>query len=344
MMAMNNISIKAKMIRNILQQKPIMTVFNVTNQCNERCKMCNIWKETSHPMPIEKIERYAEKLAEFGIGYVYLQGGEPLIRKDIIDIVDIFLNQGIHPTLITNGLLLTQEIAGAIAARNCNLSISIDTMDGKKYENLRGGGGNGLAIVKKNIKDCMQSISEHKGNWAITTTITGESRWEDIKNIERFAKRYGFMYAIRPYVAVKGVAGKKDKTLQCEKEKALQIFQKVYRKAKRENYLASLVYLENMKYIKGEKLSECDAMKYSFILKETGEFFPCLELPECEFNIEHYKNARKKYGKCIAHCSTNTPCYWNCSRTIGVLVRNKWKIAIHLPQILMQMQKYGNYF
>lgn len=90
-------------------------------------------------MPLESIKTMAHKLAKFGVGYVYLQGGEPLLRKDIIDIVDIFLNEGIHPTIITNGILLTPEIAKQIAVRNCNLSISIDSMDEKKYGELRGG-------------------------------------------------------------------------------------------------------------------------------------------------------------------------------------------------------------
>lgn len=165
-----------------------MTVFNVTNQCNERCKMCNIRKETSHPMPIEKIERYAEKLAEFGIGYVYLQGGEPLIRKDIIDIVDIFLNQGIHPTLITNGLLLTQEIAGAIAARNCNLSISIDTMDGKKYENLRGGVEMDWQLLRRISKTVCNRYRSIKATGPLQPLLPGKAGGRTLKTLNGLQK------------------------------------------------------------------------------------------------------------------------------------------------------------
>lgn len=341
---MKDIIMKARIVRNIMLKRPIMVVFNVTNQCNERCKMCNIWKKTSNPMSLEAIRVYAKKFARFGIGYVYLQGGEPLIRKDIIDIVDIFLEEGIHPTLITNGILLRPEIAEKIAARNCNLSISIDSMEPEKYADLRGGSHDTLNRVKRNIELCCKAVSEHKGNWAITTTVTAASSRDDIKNIEEFAKKYGFMYAIRPYVVVNGVAGKKDENLEYGKEDVSGIFNEAYQKAKKENYLASLIYLENMKYIRGEKLSRCDAMRSSMIMKETGEIFPCLELPECEFRIEDFKQARKKYEGAICNCSENTPCYWNCSRTIGALIRNKWNILLHFPQIISQMKKYGNYF
>lgn len=47
---------------------------------------------------------------------------------------------------------------------------------------------------------CCRAISSHKGNWAITTTITHASTKKDIHAIEKFAKEHGFMYAIRPYI------------------------------------------------------------------------------------------------------------------------------------------------
>ena len=108
---------KFRVLRNMLTRRPILTIFDVTKLCNQRCPMCNIWKTESHDMSLAEIENKACELQKFGIGYVFLQGGDPLVRKDIKEIIDIFLKHGIHPTVITNGILLTPEIAEFIASR-----------------------------------------------------------------------------------------------------------------------------------------------------------------------------------------------------------------------------------
>ncbi len=81
---------KFRVARNVLIKRHILTIIDVTKLCNQRCLMCNIWKTKSKDMPLEKIERRARQLKRFGIGYVFLQGGNPLVRRDIIRIIDIF--------------------------------------------------------------------------------------------------------------------------------------------------------------------------------------------------------------------------------------------------------------
>ena len=99
---------------NIMLKRPILAIYDVTKLCNQRCLMCNIWKTTSQDMDLEKLETEVKKLSKFGIRYVFIQGGEPLIRKDIIEVIDLFLKYRIKPTVITNGILLTPELASKL--------------------------------------------------------------------------------------------------------------------------------------------------------------------------------------------------------------------------------------
>jgi molybdenum cofactor biosynthesis enzyme MoaA len=46
-------------------------------------------------MSLEDIAGKAEVLRKFGVGYVFLQGGEPTLRNDLTKIVDIFLKNKI---------------------------------------------------------------------------------------------------------------------------------------------------------------------------------------------------------------------------------------------------------
>lgn len=327
--------------RNLILKRPILVIFDSTKLCNQRCPMCNIYRKESEQLSVEQIDKVAGDLKKFGVRYVFVQGGEPLIRKDIIRVIDAFIKHSIKPTIITNGVLLTPEIARQIAKRNCNLAISIDSLDSERYAYLRG--SDDLEKVIKNI-DAISEITERKGNWSITTTITKQSDFEDIKNIYRYAKQKGFMHAIRPYISVTGTAGRFDESLQYSYNDVLEIFEFFLNIAKKENYLAYTVYREHIKYIKGEPTPICDAMRFSVLLKETGEFAPCLELPDKNFTLENFLKAKKEYKPIFEKCNKEHPCFYNDAREIGILYRNIFKLVINLPKIIAQMIKYKSFF
>lgn len=327
-------------IINVMLKRPILVIYDVTKLCNQRCLMCNIWKTQSHDMDLEKLETEVKKLSKFGIRYVFIQGGEPLIRKDIIQVIDLFLKYRIKPTVITNGILLTPEIAAEIAKRRCNLAISIDSMDPELFAKLRG--VDKLDQVIDNIKKIYRM--ERKGNWSITTTITGLSRFDDIKKIEEFATEHNFMYAIRPYIFVRGVAGKKNDELMYQWKDVAEIFLYMAAKAKENNFLAYLVYQEHIRYIKGEGMPMCDAARYSFVMTETGVKSPCIEFTDITFALETFKKDRKTFCKKLEECNRTTPCFYNDAREIGVLWRKKWLILLNAPVIIRQLMQYGNFF
>ena len=325
---------------NVLLKKPVLAVYDVTKLCNQRCLMCNIWKTKSEDMSLEKLEEEVKQLHRFGVGYVFIQGGEPLIRKDIIEVIDLFLKYHIKPTVITNGILLTYELAEEIARRRCNLSISIDSFDPKLFAKLRG--ADKLSEVIANIEKI--SGLERKGNWSITTTITGLSRFGDVKKIEEFAIKYGFMYAIRPYIFVRGVAGKKNDELTYDWEDVSDIFLYMSAKAKKDNYLAYLVYQEHINYIKGEQMPVCDAARYSFLMTETGTKSPCIEFTDCNFSLDTFRKDRETFSDKLNECNKNSPCFYNDAREIGVIWRKKWTILFNFVKIIRQLMKYGNFF
>lgn len=333
---------KMRVFKNILIRHPILTIFDVTKLCNERCPMCNIWKTSSDDMTLQQIEKRANHLERFGIGYVFLQGGDPLMRNDIIKIIDIFLKHGIRPTVITNGIRLTPEIAEAIAKRPCNLAISIDSLLPGRYQKLRG--VDALAKVMENIERISYLQGKHKGNWSITTTVTKLTELSDVINMMNYANQHGFMYAIRPYITVSGTAGRKDAKLIYDYHDVLAIFDFILERAYKENLFAAMIYEEHIKYIKGEKMPPCDAMKYSFLMKETGQIAPCIEFPALKVSLKDFANCKKRYGQTLTQCNCTTPCFYNDAREIGFLWRKRWRLLLKLPQLIIQMKRYGNFF
>ncbi|MDD5166216.1 MAG: radical SAM protein [Candidatus Omnitrophica bacterium] len=89
---------------------PEELIFEPTSRCNFRCKMCfydsEYFKIQDKEMGLPEIEICISNLPRT-IKRALLIGGEPLLRKDIVDIVRLFSQKKIKVAIVTNGYLLT---------------------------------------------------------------------------------------------------------------------------------------------------------------------------------------------------------------------------------------------
>ena len=72
-----------------LLSSPYKLNFAVTYKCNLKCKTCNIWKKKSrNELSLQEIEKFTRRNGFFS--WVSLTGGEPFLRKDIVEIANAF--------------------------------------------------------------------------------------------------------------------------------------------------------------------------------------------------------------------------------------------------------------
>jgi MoaA/NifB/PqqE/SkfB family radical SAM enzyme len=304
--------------------------------------MCNIWRTESDDMNISEIAVFAKRLAKLGISYVHVQGGDPTMRSDLLEIVDVFNEQKIKPTVNTNGILLKGVLAQGLADRHCNVSVSLDTLDRETFKYIRG--VDKFDTVVENIMNAPPPEKRH-GNWSIGTTITGLSTLEEIKALESFCTENKIMFAIRPYVHTLGTAGKEDeKLVYHDIHKTVEIFEYMRDRARNNNYIASVIYDEGIRYVKRQPFPICDALRRSMVMSPAGLISPCIELTDQGESIDDILSNKKQWFEKCAYCNRNTPCFYNDVREIGIIWRKKWKILLHFPQIVGQMMKYGNFF
>lgn len=94
--------------------------WSITGRCNYRCKHCMVsapHAKFGHPST-EQLLGIVEQLAECGVGYVSLTGGEPLIRKDFWEIVDALCEKHIGiSTIFSNGKLVDESLLDGFQAR-----------------------------------------------------------------------------------------------------------------------------------------------------------------------------------------------------------------------------------
>lgn len=124
---------------------------SITDRCNERCAYC-MPHELQEWLPREDILTYEETLrlirvaADLGVTKIRVTGGEPLVRRNIIEFIrEIPKISGITSLGIsTNGTLLTHDVAGqtmAAALRAAgvqSINISLDTLDRHLYSQITG--------------------------------------------------------------------------------------------------------------------------------------------------------------------------------------------------------------
>ena len=116
---------------------------SITDKCNFRCTYCMPaeglpWLKKSEILSYEEIERIARVAVNIGIEQIRLTGGEPLVRRDIPDLVrQLRKIEGLRSlSLTTNGILLKQ-LAGALAeAGLTRINVSLDSLIREKFAKL----------------------------------------------------------------------------------------------------------------------------------------------------------------------------------------------------------------
>lgn len=96
--------------------KPFSASYVVSNQCNIHCHYCNFPSMTKAQLSINEIDILFSKLEKMGVKRLGLLGGEPLIRKDIGEIIQIAKNKGFFVSMNSNLLLYQKrkELVGKV--------------------------------------------------------------------------------------------------------------------------------------------------------------------------------------------------------------------------------------
>ncbi len=119
---------------------------SITDRCNERCLYCmpegyKGWQARADTLTDEEIVRVARLAAGLGFRKFRLTGGEPLVRKGVVDIVgQIWELPGVEMLgLSTNGVMLDNLAAPLRQAGLTGLNVSLDALDPALYHRITGG-------------------------------------------------------------------------------------------------------------------------------------------------------------------------------------------------------------
>jgi len=119
---------------------------SVTDRCNERCLYCmpegyHGWERQPDHLTAEEIMRVVRVAAGLGFRKFRLTGGEPLVRRDVSEIVRAMTaTPGVTSVgLSTNGTRLAALAAGLYASGLRSVNVSLDALDPGLYRRITGG-------------------------------------------------------------------------------------------------------------------------------------------------------------------------------------------------------------
>jgi MoaA/NifB/PqqE/SkfB family radical SAM enzyme len=97
-------------------KKPVV-VWNMTRRCNLKCIHCySNSADIDYPdeLTTDEGKKLIDDLAAFGSPVILFSGGEPLLRKDLLELAQYARDKGMRAVISTNGTLITKDIAAKL--------------------------------------------------------------------------------------------------------------------------------------------------------------------------------------------------------------------------------------
>jgi putative heme d1 biosynthesis radical SAM protein NirJ1 len=134
-----------------------VVVWNSTRACNLHCQHCYANAETEPvegELTTQEALCFIDQLAEFRVPVLLFSGGEPLMRPDLLLLMDYAGKKGIRTTISTNGTLLDLQVVKSLKALGIGyIGVSLDGM-GEINDRFRGYPGAYRAALQ-GIRNCL---------------------------------------------------------------------------------------------------------------------------------------------------------------------------------------------
>lgn len=164
---------------------------SLTSNCNLRCMYCipeeNYCQNKDETLSEKEIIDICKILSDMGIDKIRLTGGEPLLRKNILQIIEEINKIPEIKTLAitTNGLKLSEMADDIKKAGVKDINISLDTLDKDKYEFITRGGRLDLALkgIEKSLRAGFRKIK-------LNTVLIGGFNDDEIEDFSKITYDY----------------------------------------------------------------------------------------------------------------------------------------------------------
>ena len=276
--------------------------WSVTGECNLQCRHCFMSApDGKHGSPsYEEILRVADMLAECGVFRVGLTGGEPLIRSDLLRILDALREREIALTIIyTNGWLVDEKLLDALEERRMhpNFQLSFDGVGCHDF--LRG-----IPGAEERTLNALRLLNERGYNTSVSMCVHKKNA-HTIRETVRLLASLGVTSIKCGSMMELGEWAKEEvKALQLTRTEEQQIFEGYIPQYFEDNAPVAIMLSGAFMYSPGDdhwniynerRCSEkdeaealsCGVLAHSFYIGADGMVCPCMGMADCGF-ADHF--------------------------------------------------------
>ena len=170
----------------------------MTDRCNLRCFYCHPeggieLQPHSSILTFEELARVVRAARRLGIEKFRLTGGEPLLRKDIVELVGLLSEArgGGHLALTSNGVFLGEMATDLKSHGLDSVNISLDTLQRKKFERITG--RDALDSVLAGISQSVRAGLEVKINVVLLEGLNDSELLDFVSLAEKFGSEVRFI-------------------------------------------------------------------------------------------------------------------------------------------------------
>lgn len=150
---------------------PLEIQFDITNKCNCKCLHCYSSSSDTNQgddLSSEEIIKVLGEAKEMSVFKIFLGGGEPLLRHDVLEIIKYGKKIGLEIVLSTNGTLVDRDMAKKLRESGIsNIQVSIDGSTNVTHDTFRGLSGCFTKAVS-----CCKNLQLEGVNFGIGTVLS----------------------------------------------------------------------------------------------------------------------------------------------------------------------------
>ncbi len=294
--------------------RPLWCTWQVTYRCNFRCSFCNYWcmEHKKEEQPLEAFETGGRKLSEVGNMMISLAGGEPLLRRDIVDIVAV-LSKWHLPMITTNGWLATRELAAELwDAGLYGVSVSIDFAEPDRHDAERGVRG----AYKRAVR-ALEFFSTTRTRPRQKVNLMAVLRNDNLDQMEpllALAKKHKTHFMVQPYSILKTGDEKFLPPEGCARTL-------VELRKRHGNFLSNIEFLARFDAAANGGVPNCMAGRSFFNVDTNGDVSRCVEFrgsPVANLVSDPIRKIMRRL-KDAHRNNTCRACWYNCRGEIEVM-------------------------
>ncbi len=257
----------------VIRRRPFHCLIQVTNRCNMTCGFCDFWPNgvpAHQELSLDDYRRLEEQLTGLGRFMISIEGGEPLLRPDLVEIVRI-LSQRHVTILYTNGWHVTESLAAELfAAGLTQAGVSIDFADAARHDTQRG--LTGACERAWRAVASLRDTAPHAGRQVHVMTVFMRDNVDDLERLlqQSAERKVGHCITLLSKHGYRRAGGEwPDRPVSAH---LVELWQRY------PHFRLFREYLDRFDaFLAGESLPTCRAGVQSFNIDHLGNVSPCIE-------------------------------------------------------------------